>query len=179
MQQYMPAVQRAFLDHIGGSSFPIRHFAASVSNSISPNAKEVVNKYNSAVIALRKFRDAHLKIACIYVVAQARKAEAAAAAIAAEAAVAPRSPSAPSGCPVSAMLVRLAAEGDADLLAVCPVSGVNIKGVRSGSVPAPSESTSQQSTKTAPVRGTGGTELVCLLRSCRDSTTRAVIPIRH
>lgn len=152
MQQYMPATQRAFLDRIGSSNFTLRQFSVSASNSISPCAQEVVTKYNTAVVALRKFRDAHLKIACVYVVAQARKA-------AAESAPAP-----PSTCPVGAMLARLAAEGDADLLAVCPISGLNLQ--------------STSSSKSAPIRGTGGTELMTLLRSCRDATSRAVIPAR-
>lgn len=152
----MTGSHRAFLNRIAYSpSFSLRQLAVALSTSSSPIAQDLVNKYNSAVTALRRFRDAHLKIACVYVVARARKA-------AMEASQAPTPAAA--GCPVAAMLKRLEAEGDKDLLAVCPVSGRNMHGEK------PAE-------KAEPIRGTGGTELVTLLRSCRDATTRAMIPV--
>jgi indoleamine 2,3-dioxygenase len=157
MQKYMPSQHRAFLDRITSSTFNLRQLAVALSTSSSPVAQDLVNKYNAAVGALRKFRDAHLKIACIYVVAPARKA-----AIEAQQTLAPPPPT----CPVGAMLARLAAEGDADLLAVCPISGLNLNGEKK---------TTNSSSE--PILGTGGTELVTLLRSCRDATTRAMIPV--
>lgn len=160
----MPQAQRAFLARIGSHPTPpscpsdtlsVRQLVVALSStSNSPAAHEVVGKYNGAVAALRRFRDAHLKIACVYIVAQARKA-------AIEAGTLEESPKM---CPVGAMMKRLAAEGDSDLLAVCPISKLNLKGDPSGSE------------KKEAIRGTGGTELVCLLRSCRDATTRAIIP---
>lgn len=183
----MPAPHRAFLHRLASSPLSLRQFAVSLSASTTtattassttafPSAasqthaaaQEVIIKYNAAVAALRKFRDAHLKIACVYVVAQAKKAAAEAAferqeqEQAQQHAQAQASSSSPStaGCPVAAMLARLQAEGDADLLAVCPVSGKSLQAVE----------------KKEPIRGTGGTELVALLRSCRDATTRAMIP---
>lgn len=156
MQKYMPAPHRAFLNRLASSPFSLRQFAVSVSTSTLPAAQDVVTKYNAAVASLRRFRDAHLKIACVYVVAQARKA-----------AVEAHQPVvAAKGCPVAAMLARLQAEGDQDLLAVCPVSGLNLNG----------EKKPVEEKKSEPIRGTGGTELVALLRSCRDATTRAMIP---
>lgn len=151
----MPGPHRAWLNRIAGSTFSLRQLVVALSSSAAPTAQDVVVRYNTAVGALRKFRDAHLKIACVYVVAQARKA-----------AIEANEPiSAPATCPVGAMLARLAAEGDADLLAVCPISGLNLNG----------ESADKK--KSEPIRGTGGTELVALLRSCRDATTRAMIPV--
>jgi len=155
----MPAQHRAFLYRLSGSTFNLRQLAIALSTSSSPVAQDVVNKYNAAVGALRKFRDAHLKIACVYVVAQARKA-----AVEAQQTLAP----APATCPVGAMLARLAAEGDADLLAVCPISGLNLNGEKK---------TATTKSSSEPVLGTGGTELMATLRSCRDATTRAMIPV--
>lgn len=159
MQKYMPAQHRAFLYRITSSTFNLRQLVVALSTSSSPVAQGLVNKYNAAVGALRKFRDAHLKIACVYIVAPARKA-----AVEAQQTLAPAS----STCPVGAMLARLAAEGDADLLAVCPISGLNLNGEKP-------TTTSRSSSE--PVIGTGGTELVALLRSCRDATTRAMVPV--
>ncbi len=156
MQAYMPAIQRGFLYKLASSSFSLRSMAISASQATSSLAHELVTKYNNAVSTMRRFRDAHLKIAGIYVVAQARKA----------AIEAGRQAVIPAGCPVSAMLRRMAEEGDADLLAVCPVSGLGL-----GDMPKPSPSSC--------IKGTGGTELVGMLRGNRDSTTRTIIPVRY
>jgi indoleamine 2,3-dioxygenase len=166
----MPGVQRRFLEQIGShpvspssptDSLGVRQLVIALSaSSNSPAAHDVVRKYNAAVTALRRFRDAHLKIACIYIVAQARKA-------AVEAGIV-KEPK--KTCPVGAMLRRLAAEGDADLLAVCPISGLNLSDDEQIQLRVPIE-------PKGPILGTGGTELVTLLRSCRDATTRAMIPV--
>src|SRR5260370_2055038 len=117
MQAYMPSIQRGFLYKLASSSFSLRSMAISASQATSSSfAHELATKYNNAVSTMRRFRDAHLKIAGIYVVAQARKA----------AIEAGRQAVIPAGCPVSAMLRRMAEEGDADLLAVCPVSGLGL-----------------------------------------------------
>ena len=158
----MPQVQRSFLERIGShptvpssssDTLSVRQLVIALAKtSNSPAALEVVAKFNNAVAALRRFRDAHLKVACVYIVAQARKA-------AIEAGIVEEQPKM---CPVGAMMRRLAAEGDADLEAVCPISKLNLNG--------------EGSEKKEAIRGTGGTELVCLLRSCRDATARAIIP---
>ncbi|KAF8330068.1 Indoleamine 2,3-dioxygenase [Cantharellus anzutake] len=156
MQGYMPAIHRGFLHKLVSSNFSLRSMAISASQANSPLAHELVTKYNDAVCAMRRFRDVHLKIAGIYVVAQARKA----------AVEAGKRVVIPSACPVSAMLRRMAEEGDADLLAVCPVSGLGLGDV----VSKPSA---------CPIKGTGGTQLLGLLRGNRDSTTRTIIPTRR
>ena len=173
----MPTTQRGFLYKLASSQFSLRLMAISASQATSsPVAHELVTKYNNAVCTLRRFRDAHLKIAGIYVVAQARKA-----AIEAGRKVDVLPPvtggsgggaiAATGSCPVGAMLRRMAEEGDADLLAVCPVSGLGLGLDVSKSSPSPSSS--------CAVKGTGGTELVGMLRGNRDSTTSAMIPVRR
>ncbi|KAF8315144.1 IDO-domain-containing protein [Clavulina sp. PMI_390] len=188
MQKYIPGPHRAFLNHLSSNTHNVRNFAVSLSQSTSSTpaftaaAQDVIKQYNNAVCALRRFRDAHLKIACVYVVAQAKKAaqlkEVEAQENAQEQSQAAKAKAA--GCPVAAMLARLEAEGDADLLAAtgrCPVSGVSLAPPIAPVIPVVRNLGCAGPALKEPIRGTGGSELVTLLRSGRDATTRAMIPL--
>ncbi|KAG2077876.1 Indoleamine 2,3-dioxygenase [Suillus decipiens] len=81
MRLYMPGAHRDYLSHLANTSRPLRELAKS-----TPGVKE---SYNAAVSAVRKFRDSHVRIACLYVVSMAR------------------STAIPVGCPVFAMMQRI------------------------------------------------------------------------
>jgi indoleamine 2,3-dioxygenase len=94
MQQYMPRHHRAFLQYLGTVEKPVRPFVtkyAAISSPqqvfrsfASPSTMQVVEgegkseaplkrAYNDAVDALRRFRDAHIRIAALYIVTQSKK----------------------------------------------------------------------------------------------------------
>ncbi|KAF9246348.1 Indoleamine 2,3-dioxygenase [Melanogaster broomeanus] len=81
MRRYMPGKHRDYLENIAESSRPIREVAQS-----TPAVREA---YNSAVTALKKLRDAHMRIACLYVVSMSRSTKP------------------PVGCPMFAMAERM------------------------------------------------------------------------
>lgn len=56
----MPGSHREYLEYIQSSRRPIRELARQ-----TPALKEA---YNTAVMALKRFRDCHIRIACLYVV---------------------------------------------------------------------------------------------------------------
>lgn len=67
MQMYMPRHHRAFLRHLSANPRPLR---ALVESAEDPSIKEA---YNTAVSALKVFRDAHVRIVAIYIVGPSRK----------------------------------------------------------------------------------------------------------
>lgn len=72
MQIYMPRHHRKFLQHLSTNPRPVRTLLAKG----TPNA-ELLEAYNSAVLSVKEFRDAHIKIVAIYIIgpaAQERKA---------------------------------------------------------------------------------------------------------
>ncbi|KAF8313592.1 Indoleamine 2,3-dioxygenase [Clavulina sp. PMI_390] len=90
MQLYMPRHHRAFLQYLGTVEKPVRTFVLrnqalweSLPRSPAPvNQTAAVEKdkdapltkaYNDAVDALKRFRDAHIRIATLYIVTQARR----------------------------------------------------------------------------------------------------------
>ncbi|KAH7923564.1 Indoleamine 2,3-dioxygenase [Leucogyrophana mollusca] len=79
MRRYMPGKHREYLAYLGATR-PVREVAQSV-----PAVRE---QYNAAVTALKKLRDAHMRIACLYIVTMSRS-------------------SPPPGCPVFAMMQRM------------------------------------------------------------------------
>ncbi|KAG6864594.1 hypothetical protein C0991_008446 [Blastosporella zonata] len=68
MQSYMPRNHRLFLDHISSNPQPLRAFVMSSSDASLRDA------YNSAVLALKEFRGAHMIIAALYILGPARRA---------------------------------------------------------------------------------------------------------
>jgi indoleamine 2,3-dioxygenase len=69
MRLYMPARQRAFLECLDGHGQAVRARAAAADADA-----ELREAYNGAVGALRRLRDVHIRVACLYVVAAASAA---------------------------------------------------------------------------------------------------------
>jgi indoleamine 2,3-dioxygenase len=86
MRKYMPGKHQEFLLHLASHRRPIRELAR-----CSPTLRQ---PYDSVVLALKRFRDFHMRIACLYVVSMSRSAAA----------------MADSGCPVGAMMETLQRE---------------------------------------------------------------------
>jgi len=85
MRLYMPGKHRDYLEHLGSMSRPIRQLAMQ-----TPALRE---PYDTAVMALKKLRDLHIRIACLYIVSMSRSA-----------------PPVGCGCPVVAMMAKLEKE---------------------------------------------------------------------
>ncbi|KAG6873476.1 hypothetical protein C0995_015179 [Termitomyces sp. Mi166 len=68
MQTYMPRNHRLFLDHLTFNPRPLRTFVMSSGDDCLHKA------YNSSVLALKEFRDAHMIIATLYILGPARRA---------------------------------------------------------------------------------------------------------
>jgi indoleamine 2,3-dioxygenase len=83
MRRYMPGKHREYLDHLANSPRSVRDLAERIPTLQEP--------YDTAVHALKKLRDQHMKIACLYIVTMAR------------------STSARAACPVARMMDKVAA----------------------------------------------------------------------
>jgi len=83
MRRYMPGKHRDYLEYVAEYR-PVREVAQSI-----PAVREA---YNGAVVALRKLRDAHMRIACLYIVTMSRCTKP------------------PVGCPMFAMAQRIERE---------------------------------------------------------------------
>jgi len=84
MRRYMPGKHQEYLNMLSAVPLPIRDLARSM-----PTLRE---PYDMAVSALKRLRDSHIRIACLYVVTMSRS-----------------TPGARAGCPASAMIERLQA----------------------------------------------------------------------
>lgn len=77
MQSYMPRHHRAFLDHLKANPRPLRHIVMADNSTASIEEREIregIKKaYNASVIAVKGFRDAHIRITTLYIVNQARR----------------------------------------------------------------------------------------------------------
>ncbi|KAH9481074.1 Indoleamine 2,3-dioxygenase [Psilocybe cubensis] len=78
MQLYMPRHHRTFLNHLSNNPRPLRAlvFDAATSPESSKGGTSVLEAYNAAVMALKEFRDAHMIIVALYIIAPARLYEA-------------------------------------------------------------------------------------------------------
>jgi indoleamine 2,3-dioxygenase len=81
MRRYMPGEHRDYLSYLANSSRPVR--------GLAQNTPAVKESYNALVSALKKLRDSHMRIACLYIVSMSR------------------STTIPPGCPVFAMMRRM------------------------------------------------------------------------
>lgn len=81
MRRYMPGEHRDYLSYLANTPRPARELAQK-----TPAVKE---QYNAVVLALRKLRDSHMRIACLYIISMSR------------------STIIPPGCPVFAMMRRM------------------------------------------------------------------------
>lgn len=86
MRKYMPGKHQEFLLHLASHHRPIRELARHNDALRQP--------YDSVVLALKRFRDQHMRIACLYIVSMSRSAAAL-----------------KSGCPVGAMMETMEREG--------------------------------------------------------------------
>ncbi|KAL4262524.1 indoleamine 2,3-dioxygenase family protein [Pleurotus pulmonarius] len=115
MELYMARHHRAFLNHLRLNPRPLRGMVLSADNA------PLLEAYNTAVVALKEFRDAHMIIVTMYIVGPSRRAQLTAAA------------------------------------------------------PAESAPTGSEYSGPAPLKGTGGTDVVNFLKGVRDSTAEALI----
>jgi indoleamine 2,3-dioxygenase len=72
MRRYMPGSHQAFLEQLTQHT----HEQAgrnSIRNFVIRHPDRLMDPYNQAVLALKQFRDAHIRIACLYVVSMSRK----------------------------------------------------------------------------------------------------------
>lgn len=84
MRRYMPGRHRDYLTYIAEYPRPIRE--------VAQNTPAVREAYNTAVTTLKKLRDSHMRIACLYVVTMSRSTKP------------------PVGCPMFAMAERMERE---------------------------------------------------------------------
>jgi indoleamine 2,3-dioxygenase len=82
MQQYMPRHHRAFLQYLGTMEKPVRRlvikyttisFPSQHANEEGKLEAPLKRAYNDAVDALKRFRDAHIRIATLYIVTQSKR----------------------------------------------------------------------------------------------------------
>ncbi|KAL4067796.1 Indoleamine 2,3-dioxygenase [Scleroderma citrinum] len=83
MRRYMPGKHRAYLESIARSPRPLR--------SVAQETPVVREYYNAAVGTLKKLRDLHMRVACLYVVTMSRGKP-------------------PPGCPMAAVMRRMERE---------------------------------------------------------------------
>jgi indoleamine 2,3-dioxygenase len=76
MQKYMPRHHRAFLDHLKSVPRHIRPLALlNATNGVDGSSSSLAHAYDAAVLALKGLRDAHIRIATLYVISQMPKPE--------------------------------------------------------------------------------------------------------
>ena len=86
MRRYMPGKHRAYLEWIAKSTRPLR--------SVALETPAIREHYNAAVNTLKKLRDQHMRIACLYIVTMSRSTRP------------------PPGCPMAAMMRRMEREAE-------------------------------------------------------------------
>jgi indoleamine 2,3-dioxygenase len=143
MRAYMPRHHRNFLRHLGAAPRPLRTAVAKMGDAVLTEA------YNAAVDALRRFRDAHLRIVALYIVGPSHRG--------AHASVTASTPRAQ----VTTVAVDKVAAAE-----VC--AGQKSIGTGTGEVAAAAEP--------RLLRGTGGTDLIKFLKNVRDHTSEATLP---
>ncbi|KAF8589350.1 Indoleamine 2,3-dioxygenase [Ramaria rubella] len=77
MESYMPRHHRAFLIHLKSNPRPLRLIVTAEDSTASTKEQEIrkglKEAYNASVMAMKRFRDAHIRIATLYIVSQARR----------------------------------------------------------------------------------------------------------
>ena len=146
MRSYMPRHHRNFLRHLGAAPRPLRTAVAWMGDEALTEA------YNAAVDALRRFRDAHLRIVALYIIGPSRRC----------AHTSATAPTPHAQVSTTATAVEVAAAE------VC----ANQKSIGIGN------GTEEVIEPAAPrlLRGTGGTDLVKFLKGVRDRTSEATLP---
>jgi indoleamine 2,3-dioxygenase len=144
MRAYMPRHHRNFLRHLGAAPRPLRAAVARMGDAALTEA------YNAALDALRRFRDAHLRIVALYIVGPSH-----------------RGAHSSATAPTPRAQVATAATDEVAAVEVC--EGQKSIGTGTGEVTAGTA---------APrlLRGTGGTDLIKFLKGVRDHTSEATLP---
>jgi indoleamine 2,3-dioxygenase len=144
MRAYMPRHHRNFLRHLGAAPRPLRVAVACMGDAALTEA------YNAAVDALRRFRDAHLRIVALYIVGPSHRG------------------AHHTSVTASAPRAQVTTEAVAD--EVC--AGEKSIGIETGIGTGTGEVT------VAPrlLRGTGGTDLIKFLKGVRDHSSEARLP---
>lgn len=155
MRVYMPRHHRNFLRHLGAAPRPLRAAVACMGDAALTEA------YNAALDALRRFRDAHLRIVALYIVGPSHRG-------------APTSATAPTPrAQVTATAVAVADEvAAAEMCAGEKSTEIDI-GTGTGT------GTGEMTAAVAEprlLRGTGGTDLIKFLKGVRDHTSEATLP---
>ncbi|KAF6755292.1 tryptophan 2,3-dioxygenase [Ephemerocybe angulata] len=183
MQEYMPRHHRAFLNHLANSPRPLRDYVLANSTSSTSTASttsdsagaELLQAYNAAVQALKVFRDKHMIIVALYIVGPARRAAAAKAATSAF--VPPATPSATSSATPSTATPPASTPSGAPSTGATETQGKETHG-KEMRVETRREARSEAEEEGKEVlKGTGGTDLVRFLKSVRDQTRGALIPL--
>jgi indoleamine 2,3-dioxygenase len=142
MRAYMPRHHRNFLRHLGAAPRPLRAEVARMGDAALTEA------YNAAVDALRRFRDAHLRIVAMYIVGPSRR-----------------------GPPHAHARIAHLQAGPAS--EAC--EGQGQVGMGMGMGIAMETGPTSMSVPTGMLRGTGGTDLVRFLKGVRDRTSETAI----
>ncbi|KAG6811815.1 hypothetical protein H0H92_005674 [Tricholoma furcatifolium] len=67
MQLYMPRHHRTFLRHLSNNPRPLRNIVATANDS------GLLEAYNTAILAVKEFRDAHMIIVALYIIGPSRR----------------------------------------------------------------------------------------------------------
>jgi indoleamine 2,3-dioxygenase len=71
MQAYMPRRHRAFINHLKAAPRPTRNLVSlNATNEVGGSPSSLAKAYDSAVLALKGLRDAHIRIATLYIISQ-------------------------------------------------------------------------------------------------------------
>lgn len=71
MQAYMPRHHRAFINHLKATPRPMRNLVAlNATNGVDGSPSSIGKAYDGAVLALKGLRDAHIRIATLYIINQ-------------------------------------------------------------------------------------------------------------
>ncbi|KAF6765826.1 tryptophan 2,3-dioxygenase [Ephemerocybe angulata] len=184
MQEYMPRHHRAFLNHLANSPRPLREYVLANSTTANPTAsseedmargEKLLEAYNAAVQALKVFRDKHMIIVALYIVGPARRAAAAKAATSAF--VPPATPSATSSATPLTATPPASTPSGAPSAGATETHGEKKHG-KEMRVETRGEARGEAEEEGREVlKGTGGTDLVRFLKSVRDQTRGALIPL--
>lgn len=145
MLEYMPAPHRAFLTHLASHPHPVRQLV--LDNQLA--RPRLVQAYDSALGALKRLREKHMRVATLYIIQQARK-------------------------PVTEELIRMgaAAPTPETAPAAAASSSTGSKKLDLSEFIHEAEAKKEADEE---IRGTGGTALIKFLKMCRDNTNKTRI----
>jgi indoleamine 2,3-dioxygenase len=149
MRAYMPRHHRNFLRHLAAAPRPLRAAVARMGDAA------LMEAYNGAVDALRRFRDAHLCMVALYIVSPSHRG-----AHTSATATTPRAQ------------VTSPATDKVTTAEVC----VGQKSIGTGTGTGTGEVTAAAAAAPRLLRGTGGTDSMKFLKGVRDRTSEAAFP---